>query len=271
MTFDNKLYLAPLDKTEIRKALDIATGTGIWAIELASEIPTAKVIGTDLSPIQPKLVPDNCRFPVDDAEDPWQYEQSFNLIHARMVAACFKSHHRVFQSAFENLDPGGYLELQDTSPFECIDDSENGTAFLNWRKLANEGVKSLGLDFDQVSQFGKNEALIKVLIVLPIAKAPLYKSYMEEIGFVDVVQKKFAWPIGPWAKVAEMKKIGIWTREDVLQGMQGWTMAALTRGLGMAKPVVEKLLVAVKKEILSGKIHTYMPIWVVYGRKPETS
>ncbi|RDW88482.1 hypothetical protein BP6252_00514 [Coleophoma cylindrospora] len=239
MTFDNKLYLAPLDKTKIRRALDIATGTGIWAMELASEIPTAKVIGTDLSPIQQKLVPDNCRFLVDDAEDPWQYEQPFNLIHARMVAACFKSHYRIFQSAFENLDPGGYLELQDTSPFECIDDSENGTAFLNWRKLANEGVKSLGLNFDQ---------------------APLYKSYMEEIGFVDVVQKKYAWPIGPWAKGAEMKKIGIWTREDVLQGMQGWTMAALTRGLGMAKPEVENLLVAVKKEILSGMIHTYMPM-----------
>jgi len=31
MTLDNQLYLAPLDNPQ--KVLDIATGTGIWAIE----------------------------------------------------------------------------------------------------------------------------------------------------------------------------------------------------------------------------------------------
>jgi tRNA G46 methylase TrmB len=36
--------------------LDIGTGTGIWAIDMADEYPEAKVIGTDLSPIQPQWV-----------------------------------------------------------------------------------------------------------------------------------------------------------------------------------------------------------------------
>lgn len=69
MTMDNKLHLAPL--TNPQNVLDIATGTGIWAIEfgklvlfakiffssfiIAQQYPTATVLGTDLSPIQPLL------------------------------------------------------------------------------------------------------------------------------------------------------------------------------------------------------------------------
>jgi methylase of polypeptide subunit release factors len=36
--------------------LDIGTGTGIWAIDFADEHPEAEVIGTDLSPIQRKIL-----------------------------------------------------------------------------------------------------------------------------------------------------------------------------------------------------------------------
>ena len=33
--------------------LDIGTGTGMWAIEMADEFPEAEIVGTDLSPTQP--------------------------------------------------------------------------------------------------------------------------------------------------------------------------------------------------------------------------
>ncbi|KAH7625504.1 hypothetical protein B0T09DRAFT_369391 [Sordaria sp. MPI-SDFR-AT-0083] len=47
---EGKLYLAPLEKKKIEKELDIATGSGLWAIDFADEFPDAKVIGTDVSP-----------------------------------------------------------------------------------------------------------------------------------------------------------------------------------------------------------------------------
>jgi len=70
-TLHGKLHLAPLGEG-IHNVLDIATGTGIWAIDfgacgtfpqsgphclilLAVKYPTANVLGTDLSPIQPEL------------------------------------------------------------------------------------------------------------------------------------------------------------------------------------------------------------------------
>jgi methylase of polypeptide subunit release factors len=69
ITLNGKLHLAPIGP-DIANALDIGTGTGIWAIEFgiyctsayfyrqllifsADAYPSAKVIGTDLSPIGP--------------------------------------------------------------------------------------------------------------------------------------------------------------------------------------------------------------------------
>jgi methylase of polypeptide subunit release factors len=47
-----QLHLAPLKSPQ--KILDLGTGTGLWAIDAADKYPSAEVIGTDLSPTQPK-------------------------------------------------------------------------------------------------------------------------------------------------------------------------------------------------------------------------
>lgn len=52
VTMGMKLYTAPLEQTT-RSILDIGTGTGLWAIEMADEFPDAEIMGTDLSPTQP--------------------------------------------------------------------------------------------------------------------------------------------------------------------------------------------------------------------------
>jgi ubiquinone/menaquinone biosynthesis C-methylase UbiE len=71
LTLNTKLHLAPVDMN-IHNVLDVGTGTGRWAIEfgglssffktvdtkksnLAEQFPSAHVLGSDLSPIQPTL------------------------------------------------------------------------------------------------------------------------------------------------------------------------------------------------------------------------
>lgn len=66
---DDILFAAPVINPQ--NVLDIATGTGIWAIEFAEEHPHTSVIGTDLSPIQPEFIPPNCQFLIEDCEDDW--------------------------------------------------------------------------------------------------------------------------------------------------------------------------------------------------------
>ena len=51
ITMGMKLFNAPIEKPA--RVLDVGTGTGIWAIEMGDEYPSAEIIGTDLSATQP--------------------------------------------------------------------------------------------------------------------------------------------------------------------------------------------------------------------------
>jgi hypothetical protein len=65
-----------------------------------------------------------------------------------------------------------------------------------------------------------------------LTQAPRYNSFMREVGFVGIVEKHMAWPIGPWAKGEKMKRVGTWCKEDISIELQGLSMACFSRGLG---------------------------------------
>jgi len=247
ITLFDELNLAPVKN--LHNVLDFGTGTGVWAIEFANKHPTAQVVGSDLSPIQPDYVPSNCRFEVDDAEDEWNYSQKFDLIHGRAMVTCFKDPGEVIKQAFQSLTPGGYLELQDMIlPMRAIDDSLNGTVIDHWTKLTMESAAKLGTSW-------KNSAN--------------YVRYYEEAGFVDIQEKYFQWPSNTWPKGERMKTLGSYWQEDMLRGLEALSMAVLTRGAGMSKEEVLAMTAEVKKDIHNTDIHAYLPVVVVYGRRPE--
>jgi ubiquinone/menaquinone biosynthesis C-methylase UbiE len=65
--------------------VDVGTGSGLWALEVADEFPDAEVIGTDLSPVQPTDdVPQNCQFRVESLLDGLNFDDgSVDLLHSR--------------------------------------------------------------------------------------------------------------------------------------------------------------------------------------------
>ena len=58
-------------------------------------------------------MPPNCRFEVDDVLKNWEYAQKFDLIHIRFMLGAFeeKQWTGVYKQSFQNLLPGGWIEL----------------------------------------------------------------------------------------------------------------------------------------------------------------
>lgn len=90
LVLGGRLHLAPVGKAPAR-ILDVGCGTGLWAVEAADEYPSAQVLGCDLSPIQPSMIPPNAKFEIDDVEEEWTHNEPFDYIHARYLSGGSRS------------------------------------------------------------------------------------------------------------------------------------------------------------------------------------
>ncbi|KAL2066139.1 hypothetical protein VTL71DRAFT_2210 [Oculimacula yallundae] len=187
LILDSKLGLAPTDSPS--HVLDIATGTGIWAIEFAKEHPDAFVVGTDLNVIQPVSPAPNCCFIQENSEtQDWSFPFTFDYIHARNVGPCFTNFALVCQRAYNHTSPGGWIEIQDASwdPFS-IDGSLSGTALERWFQI----IKSAGT-------YASGD----------VTKTIHYKGYLQQAGYADIVEVIEPVPSHPWARGRRMKVLG---------------------------------------------------------------
>lgn len=106
MMLGGGLYTAPLDKEKPHRILDVGTGTGIWAVDMADLHPQAEVIGNDISPIQPSWVPHNLKFEVDDIEEDWTYEDNFfDYIHMRSLSGSIVNWQALLKNAYKLINP----------------------------------------------------------------------------------------------------------------------------------------------------------------------
>ncbi|KAM0328733.1 hypothetical protein ACHAQA_005146 [Verticillium albo-atrum] len=251
VTFGNKLYLSPAGSAghQIHNVLDVGTGTGIWATDFADEVPTATVIGVDLSPIQSQFVPPNLSFQVDDIEAPWTFNVKFDFIYSRMMTASLADWPGFFEKAYENLNPGGWIELVDICPITSDDGTlKEDSATHSWATQLLDGTKKIGRPFDGAFE---------------------YKKQLEAQGFKNVQQIVYKWPQNEWPKDPKYKELGMWNLENITSGLHGLSAAVYTRVLGWTNEELEILLAKVRRELKDTSIHAYWPIYVVYGQKPE--
>ncbi|PCG98083.1 Hypothetical protein PENO1_059970 [Penicillium occitanis (nom. inval.)] len=124
---DGYLHLAPIN-WHLQRILDVGCGTGTWCIEMADAYPSAEVVGVELSPSQPMLVPPNLSLQIDEFDDDWTYSRPFDYIHARFLAGRIHDWARLMRQCFENCNSGGWVEFQDidalfTSQHESLSQS----------------------------------------------------------------------------------------------------------------------------------------------------
>ncbi|KAF9342927.1 hypothetical protein BGX26_006606, partial [Mortierella sp. AD094] len=80
-------YNAKLDPEANLKILDVATGTGVWALEMAHEFPKADVYGVDISAIFPtEIKPSNCHFQLCNILEGLPFPDNyFDFIYQRLL------------------------------------------------------------------------------------------------------------------------------------------------------------------------------------------
>lgn len=240
--------------------------------------PDAIIEGTDLSPIQPTDVPTNVRFVIDDAEqEDWAVpEYHYDYIHTRFMMGCFEDFRAIINRGFKHTRPGGWMESQDVMHPPFCDD---GTMPEDWP------FKDWSDSMEEASMKANR----------PLSIANQLKRWYIEAGFVDVHEKIIKLPINSWPRGKHLKTLGKYWAEDLLAGLQGFSLALFSREFGWSKTEIEVCvpnflypvsfrypagilttgdqvyLVNVRKSITDHRVHAYHKYYVVYGRRPELS
>ncbi|KAF2420524.1 S-adenosyl-L-methionine-dependent methyltransferase [Tothia fuscella] len=207
-----------------KHVLDVGTGTGQWAIDYAKAHPNAQVLDTDLSAIQPKEnVPPNCNFKVHNTETEWEFEHKFDSILGRMLLMGIHDWPAFFVKPWDNLKPGGWLEVVNPEfPVGCDNESAGpDTPIMRWSRGIREATSIDGID---------------TLIVRKM------RSTIEEQGFLNIREERFKWATGPWPKGEKEKEIGHWMLPNLTVFMAPSAMGLITKKLNWPKEDVKDLV-----------------------------
>ncbi|RDA95525.1 hypothetical protein CP533_5437 [Ophiocordyceps camponoti-saundersi (nom. inval.)] len=207
-----------------QKIIDIGTGT------VADLYPSASVIGTDLSAIQPRWVPVNVRMFVDDCEEPeWLHGSGYDLVFFRGMAGVLRDLRGLLERAYPRIKKGGWVEFHDLIPQIYCDDDTMGDddALRLFHEAAVQGLRCLGCD--------------------PLQALKL-KEILREAGFSDVrcITKKI--PISSWPHDGHLKTLGLLNEMVILESLDGLAAKPLA-ALGLSPPQRRTLLEQAEKSL----------------------
>lgn len=193
----------------------------------------------------------------------------FDYIHTRVTSGCWSNFkEQIADQAFETLRPGGWFESQEYDANILCDD---GTLPLDghlstWFREINEASELMGRPTN--------------------VAASLRDAYIEA-GFIDVQVRIFKMPMNGWPKDERLKELGRMWERNFLMGLSGFSFTLFNRIYERTPAQIEVSfahqlssdttnsqatsqvsLVDVRRELIDTRIHAYIPVHVIIGRKP---
>ncbi|KAJ4251467.1 hypothetical protein NW762_011452 [Fusarium torreyae] len=255
LMLDEKLYLPPIGDSP-QSILDVGTGTGIWAINMADQFPSAKVVATDITPTQPSFVPPNVEFQIDDAQLDWTFEpESFDFIHIRYLQGSIDDWDKLYSQVYKFLKPGGWfqhidpdIQMLSQNPNVKVDDEH---IYTRWAKVFGEVGEKIGKTFDFSDR--KLEKLAQAA------------------GFTQINFQTHKIPVGQWPKDKKKKELGAFVGLSFSQGLDGFVKLPLCDILGWSSEEMYLFAAEMRKVIMNPKTQTVGTVYSVYGQKPVKS
>lgn len=185
-------YLAPLTPTSAQTILDVGTGTGIWAVEMAHQFPQAHILGVDVALSSlPRPLPPNCLFAQANILQGLPFpDGQFAYTHQRLLVAAIPALHwpGVVRELVRVTRPGGWVELLEIG--DVIQNAGPATKrLLTWMTDISKG---LGFEMEVLRHLG---------------------DLLKQAGCSDIETQEIPVPLGAWAG-----STGQMMKTDVLYG-----------------------------------------------------
>ncbi|THH20705.1 hypothetical protein EW146_g734 [Bondarzewia mesenterica] len=255
---DGKNYVGPVqdvlsperavESGEKLRVLDMGTGGGLWAIDMADEFPHVEVTGVDLAPLQP-------RFELCDLDRsclPYP-SNSYDVVHARNMHAGIHNYPHFLHELTRILRPGGVLILIESDLRPIADgkltSSPSKSGIPGWCALADAFRNALTMRGVDVSV---PERMANMLADLDV--------------HYDVVRQQQAdVPIGFWPKDPTLLTVGqlAWMNWDLL------LLAArpLLLSSGLPEWQVKNLIAEAQRDLYHPLVHIASRFYVVHAIK----
>lgn len=155
----------------------------------------------------------------------------------RAILACFSDPKAVFKQAFDALEPGGFIEIRDPiMPFQFLTPPPERCALQEWCNQITIATERTGRSWSN----GEH-----------------YASWLEELGCVNIFEKREYCALNPWPKGQHNKQLAMLVQHDILHGLESMSMALFTRVLGWEPAPLRDFLDRVREDIQNTKIHVF--------------
>jgi len=233
-------YAAPLQ--DPHDILDVGSGTGRWAIELAQQFSAARVIGMDVAPpavdasATPDTRPENFTFAQGNVLERIPFpDNSFDFAHQRFLTLAIPATRwpDVMSELLRVTRPGGWVELVETEP-------PTGAPAID--QLARWGVeltKLRGIDMSLMARIG---------------------DLLRDSGAGDVTARTVNIPVGkPAGRVGAMAAVDYLTALSAVRG-------PLAK-MGIVDEASFDAMMARGRQEFDQGVFT-QPVYLAFGRKP---
>ncbi|CAO3642700.1 unnamed protein product [Cunninghamella echinulata] len=183
-----------------KKILNVGTGSGIWALELALEQPTCHIISIGLrSVLDQTATPPNVNYITMDLYQSWENieSDSIDLVYQRALgpSSTKEQWQHLIKESIRVLKPGGWIEWVECDMFHH-NPGPILQAFDQYRQ--EEMVKKKVVDFYYTEQFTEElkqlstiDLVDHILFDIPIGEWHT-DSFEKQLGFINLdIQKAF--------------------------------------------------------------------------------